>query len=45
MSWPRLMGQRPTQADAPPLGQVHYLAQIRLGLGFDFLGAKSPLYI
>jgi hypothetical protein len=29
-----------------PLGQVHYVAQIRLGLlGFDCLGAKSPLCI
>jgi hypothetical protein len=31
---------------AHPLGQIHYLAQIRLGLlGFDCLGAKSPLCI
>jgi hypothetical protein len=31
---------------AHPLGQIHYLAQIRLGLlGFDCLGAKSSLCI
>jgi hypothetical protein len=28
-----------------PLGQIHYLAQIRLGLELDCLGAKSPLSI
>jgi hypothetical protein len=28
-----------------PLGQIHYLVQIRLGLGFDYLVAKSPLCI
>jgi hypothetical protein len=39
------MGQRPTQAGAAPLGQIHYLAQIRLGLELDCLGAKSPLSI
>jgi hypothetical protein len=27
------------------LGQICYLAQIRLGLGFACLGVKSPLYI
>jgi hypothetical protein len=27
-----------------PLGQIHYVAQIRLGLlGFDYVGAKYPL--
>jgi hypothetical protein len=42
MSWPRVIGQGPL---IPPLGKIHYLAQIRLGLGFDCLGAKSPLCI
>jgi hypothetical protein len=45
MSWSRLMGQRPTQANATPLGWIHHVAQIRLGLWFDCLGAKSPLCI
>jgi hypothetical protein len=26
MSRPGRMGQRPTKASAPPLGQIHYLA-------------------
>jgi hypothetical protein len=28
-----------------PTRRIHYLVQIRLGLGFDCLGVKSPLSI
>jgi hypothetical protein len=44
-TWPQIMGQSPLRPTQPPLGQIHYLAQIRLGLWFDCLGAKSPLSI
>jgi hypothetical protein len=39
------MGHGPTKAGAASLGQICYLAQIRLGLGFACLGVKSPLSI